>query len=219
MPEFGASISIRRDSLRPLHRRGLARSADAHARLAERGGEARHRRNAGAGRCVYGMTSARRRLKASPRRCCTTIRRIRRRVADRRQDSRLRDAEAAGAAVQQQLPRQLHADRLRVALARQMARAVRAAALTYGTSFRRPLGVESGESLCREPASKARPRHRHRLRLVAGMAFGLVQRSVYHRERTRGARRGVYQLSPMTTLSTLSHFFSISFLLIRIPSF
>ena len=55
---------LRRHPVRPLHRRGLAGSADAHARLAERGGETRHRRNAGAGRRLVrhdvGLDAARR---------------------------------------------------------------------------------------------------------------------------------------------------------------
>ena len=113
---------LRRNPVRPLHRRGLAGSADAHARLAERGRETRHRRNAGAGRRVVrddvGLDAARRHHGAD---ALLRSGASAGGVANRRQDPGLPDAEAAGAAVQQQLPRQLHAHRLRVALARQVA--------------------------------------------------------------------------------------------------
>ena len=121
---------LRRHPVRPLHRRRLARSAHAHARLRRsrsRSSSPTARRCRSSPR--YGMTSG----STPPEGITAPMLYLRPRASaggsrDRREDPGLPDRAAAGAALHQLLPRQLHAHRLRVAFARQVAAAVHAAA-------------------------------------------------------------------------------------------
>ena len=109
-----------------------------------RGREARHRRDAGAGRCLLRHDV---RLHASrghhgadgllrPRASA-------RRGGYRRQDPRLPDRALSRPALRQLVPRQLHADRLRVAVAGQVVAALHAAADERVDVVSLPLGLES----------------------------------------------------------------------------
>ena len=125
-------------------------------RLRRGGREARHRRHAGAGRRVVrhdvGLHAARRHHGAD---AVLRSRASADERSDRREDSRLPDGATTGAALHQLVPRQLHADRLRVAFARQMGAAVHAAAAERDQFLSLPLGLESAEPLRRRSASRA----------------------------------------------------------------
>ncbi len=113
----------------------------------------------------------------------------------RGQDSRLPDRALPRSAVLQFVPGQLHAHRLRMAFAGQMAAAVHAAAGERHQLLSFPLGLEPAQRLCRDRHQRTRRRHRHRLRPVAGgrVRAGAAQR--LHAGRQGGTRRDVRQLS------------------------
>ena len=96
----------------------------------------------------------------------------------RREDSGVPDDAATGTAVQQPVPRQLHADRLRVAFARKMAAALHAAAGERHQFLSLPLGVESAERVRGDRSSRESGGHGRGVRPVAGRGVrpGAAQR-------------------------------------------
>ncbi len=137
--------------LRPLHRGRLAGSAHPHPRFRRGAREARHRRDAGAGggllRHDLGLHAARRHHRAD---AVLRSRSSAGRRRDRRQDSGVPDRAVSAAAVLQGVLGQLHADRLRVALAGPMAAAVHAAAHQRHQLLSLPLGLEPAQRIRRD---------------------------------------------------------------------
>ena len=196
MPELGADRSrLRRGSLRPLHRGRLARSAHAHPRLRRRGRKARDRRDTGAGRGRLrhdvGLHAARGHHGQD------AVLRSRQSAGGGRhggQDSRVPDRAVPESAVHESVPRRLHDDRLRVALAGQLASALHAAADERHELVSHPLGLEPAWRLCLDRPQVQGRGPRRRLRPVAGRGVGVDAAQRLHRGRKGGTRRGLPQL-------------------------
>ncbi len=121
----------------------------------------------------------------------------------RGEDSRLPDCALPKPAVQQFVPGQLHADRLRVAVPGPVGAAVYTSADQRHKLLSLPLGLESAERIRRDRRQRTRRGHRRRLRLSPGAAFGLAQRSVY----TPDAKAGLgasYVNCPTLTLDRVN---------------